>query len=493
MLNRLIGLTLGLVLAVACASAPAPRARAADCPAPGDEIGLWTGAAKLRGSNVFMGRNPEGGPGGFGDGGFSQADFDALAKAGANYVQISHAGLFAERPPFGLDQAAEANLDRTLDMVAKAGMFAVIAIRSGPGRNEDAITGRKKASLYEPIWGDAAAQDAWVGMMKHIAARYKSNPIVVGYDPMVEPNNWDRVGYPDPQEFYAKHGNTLGDVNQLHAKVTAAIRQVDTSTPILLEGEAYGSPPWLPYLKVTGDARTVYTVHDYEPFDYTHELKPGGYPGTYDLNGDGQTETVDRAALERHMQVVRDFGASKGVPVAVTEFGVHRTATDAAKYLTDRVAIHEGIGNWASWTWQPAGFDDPFSMHDPSAVHDVLVNAWQRNCVRPGGTGGGGGNPGGGGNTGGEGVVRGLVSAVKKGAAGKPLRKVTVCAGSVCATTAKKPKGTFELRLPAGTHSVSASAGKKVCHARSVDGPPSASVTVKSGGSVELNFFCGKA
>src|SRR5689334_19383626 len=120
--------------------ASAPPLSAADCPS--DKFELWS-TGVLRGANVFQGRNPGGASNGIGDGDFAQSDFDDLAAAGANYVQISHAGLFAETPPYALDPVAEANLDRVVNMASQAGLYAVIAFRSGPGRNENAISNRE--------------------------------------------------------------------------------------------------------------------------------------------------------------------------------------------------------------------------------------------------------------------------------------------------------------------------------------------------------------
>ena len=114
-------------------------APAADCPS--DRFALWN-IGVLRGANVFQGRNPGGASNGIGDGDFAQSDFDQLAAAGANYVQISHAGIFAETPPYALDGDAQANLDRVVGMASAAGLYAVIAFRSGPGRNENAISNR---------------------------------------------------------------------------------------------------------------------------------------------------------------------------------------------------------------------------------------------------------------------------------------------------------------------------------------------------------------
>jgi hypothetical protein len=138
-------------------------------------------------------------------------------------------------------------------------------------------------------------------------------------------------------------------------------------------------------LTITSDPRTVYTPHDYTPFDYTHQVIPGAtYPGDFDV--DGQTQHVDQAFLATYLGAMQSFADTNGVPVALTEFGVHRTAPNAATFLGDRIGIRTTLGSWAVWTWQPAGFDDPFSMHDPSAAHDALVvAAWATNCRRPNG------------------------------------------------------------------------------------------------------------
>lgn len=365
---------------------PPGRAGAAPCQAH-DKFALWSsGKATLRGANVFMGAdpaNPAGGPGVFGDGRFTQTDLDDLARAGANYVQISHAGLWRQTPPYDLDAAAQANLDSVIQMAAKAGLYAVIAFRTGPGRNENAIIGRDRTVL-ESIWTSELEQAMWAAMLRYTAERYRDDPTVVGYDPMVEPNDSARRGFPDPQTFYAQYGGTLEDFNGLAQRITKAVREVDPTTPILLEPDGFGNVPWLAYLKVTGDPRTVYTVHDYMPFDYTHELRPlATYPGPYDVYGDGQLTLVDKTYLDGYLRPVRTYAQGNGVPVAVTEFGVHWTAPNAAGYLRDRIDLQDRIGNWAVWTWQAASLSEPFNMHDPSPSNAVLRAAWASNCLRP--------------------------------------------------------------------------------------------------------------
>ena len=101
-----------------------------------DKWALWTGPTQLRGANVFQRRVylELDGPDFFGPGPvgppYTQADFDALAAMGANYVNISHPGLYTETAPYVLDPAIQANLDDLLTLIANADMFAVISFRT---------------------------------------------------------------------------------------------------------------------------------------------------------------------------------------------------------------------------------------------------------------------------------------------------------------------------------------------------------------------------
>lgn len=456
-------------------------ARAADCPS--DAFALWSQGI-LRGANVFQGRNPGGASSGFGDGDFTQADFDDLAAAGANYVQISHAGTFAEAPPYALDPAAEANLDNVVAMAGAANLYAVIAFRSGPGRNENAISNRE-ATVLETIWTDTAARDAWVAMLRHTAERYGSNPTVIGYSIMVEPNDYARRGFIDPVPFYAQYGNTLEDVNGLYALTVAAIREVDTETPILLEPEGYGNVTWLPFVTAIDDPHIVYTAHDYTPFDYSHQqVANADYPGTYEV--EGVQQLVNKAFLTTYLSALQTYVDTHGVPVALTEFGVHRNAPNAATYLTDRIGIQDLLGSWAVWVWQPAGFIDPFNMHEPSAVLDVLKGAWAANCRRGGGGGGGGGS----------GTITGRALKLRRdGTAGKALLKVKVTVGATTLKTKKKPtKGGYSFDVTAGTaQRMTALLGRRACHVGALDGPAALDVTLTGGETRAVDVYCGKA
>ena len=285
-------------------------------------------------------------------------------------------------------------------------MFAVISARTGPGRSDftfywdGAGDWFDESYLNDSMWQDQAAQDAWVAMWAYTAQRYQDNPIVVGYDLMVEPNSnevgshalYDALDIWDPDEFYSAYGGTLYDWNQLYPDITTAIRQVDTDTPILIGGNGYSAVDWLPYIEPTGDPRTVYTVHQYEPFAYTHQEPPA--TNTYP---DGQ---FNQTWLSNLLSTVNDFKTTHGVPVSVNEFGVVRWVPEAAAFMDDEMELFQQHGmNHALWVWDPAWEPwtqevDEFNFrHGPdpnnhtdvasSDLMDVIVEHWGRNTVWP--------------------------------------------------------------------------------------------------------------
>ncbi len=396
----------------------------------GGEYALWTGETKLRGANIyqrrvypeldgptFLGPGPLGPP-------YTQEDLNRLAALGANYVNISHPGLFTEEPPYQLDPAVQENLDRLLEMVAQADLFAVISFRTGPGRSEftffwgEDTQSDPEEGWFDPgyynnrVWGDPAAQDAWVEMWRYAARRYRDNPIVVGYDLMVEPNSNAVGSFPlgepldiwDPEEFYARYGGTLYDWNELYPRIVAAIREVDPETPILIGGNGYSAVGWLPYLDVLDDPYIVYTFHQYEPHLYTHQGWDSldcFYPGRCDVDWDGFPEPFDRDWLEGLLATVDEFVAARQAVVAVNEFGVMRWVPGAARFMDDQMELFEQRGlNYALWLWETSwepyakevhAFNfrygpDPHNREDvpTSPLVDVIVQHWSRNAVHPG-------------------------------------------------------------------------------------------------------------
>ncbi len=378
------------------------------------KIDLWTGdAPMLRGVNIWQALvipEVDGDSKGSGRVGppFAQEDFDLLASLGANYVVISTPGLFTENPPYQVDEEVQRNLDAMLEMIANADMFATIAFRTGPGKAEWSLC-CSDISYYDDyfndiVWSDANAQAAWVEMWQYTAERYRDNPTVVGYKLMVEPNAADILYDSDsPKEFFRSYGGTLADWVTFYPQIVSAIRAVDTETPILVGADGYSSVAWLPYLTPVDAENVVYVVHQYMPYaTYTHQSKYGknGYPDTFDVDEDGETEQFDKNYLSTLLQPVRQYVKKYNVPIAIDEFGVKRWTPGAADYLYDLLDLFESGGwNYAIWEWsssyEPFGLEvDDFNYKlgtDPvnktvlldNPILNVLRAYWSLNTIRP--------------------------------------------------------------------------------------------------------------
>jgi hypothetical protein len=377
-----------------------------------DKWSLWTNGTLLRGANIYQRRvfpeldGPEFyGPGPFGPP-YTADDFNRLSALGANFVNISTAGLFTIEPPYNVDEEAAVNLDRLLEMAAAADLFAVITFRTGPGRSEFAITGDEnwppENYIVNTVWTDQSARQAWAEMWHFAAERYRDNPIVIGYDLMCEPNSNAALDIWDAEAFYANYSGSGYDWNAWYPDIVSAIRAVDASTPILVGGNNYSSAEWLPYLQPANDPRRVYTIHQYSPHEYTHQEPPSltrTYPGSFDTNYDGQPDAFDRDWLENLLSLAADFSKKYNAPVAVNEYGAERWEPGAADYVRDEMDIFEQHGwNYATWQWEPAWpplaeGDNSFNFRfgpDPenhAEVENTLLSAyasaWMNNTIRP--------------------------------------------------------------------------------------------------------------
>jgi len=381
---------------------------------PSDKWSLWTQGTQLRGANIwsrivvpeldgeeFLGNGHVGPP-------YTQQDFDGLAALGANYVNISHPGLFTETRPYVLDEEVQSHLDSLVQMAANAHLYVVISFRTGPGRSDFTFYRDGAGEWFDPyllrewVWTEQDAQDAWVEMWRYTAERYGGSSNIVGYDLMCEPNS-SGIFFEmyEPDEFLDQYGGTTYDWNQFYPRLVEAIRSVDTETPILIAAQGWSALHWLPALEPVNAEYIVYAFHQYEPQEmYTHQ-KPNGentYPGEFDLDWDGEADVFDRAWLEDFLSIAYDFQQETNAPVAVNEFGVKRSVPNAAEFLRDEMQIFEDLGiNYALWAWSPVW--EPYStVNDfnfllgpdssnvtpvPNDLQDVITEFWQRNTVRP--------------------------------------------------------------------------------------------------------------
>ena len=308
-MNRytLVGLSfIGFAVAVPAAAAP-------------DSFALWKQGA-FRGANVMLAQ-------------CTVEDLRVLRSWGANLAEIPVSNVYAPTPPYAFQPENLNRLDQAVKAAEQAHLYVALTCREGPGRPDF------NRSLE--IWRDAAAQEAYAKMWREVASHYRGRALVVGYDLMCEPHPDEEANKP------------LGDWNALAMRITTAIREVDQQTPILVNSSGWAYPQLFETLRPTGDPRTVYTVHFYDPHYYTHQ-KPVdriAYPGFRVPTR--PAVAWDKAALEAHLAPVRAFQEKYHVPIFVGEFGCARFAPGVEDWFRDQMDLYERNGwSWAYWAFR---------------------------------------------------------------------------------------------------------------------------------------------
>ena len=260
-------------------------------------------------------------------------DLRVLRSWGANLAEIPVSNVYAPTPPYAFQPDNLAKLDRAVAAAEQAGLYVALTCREGPGRPD--------FNRSHEIWRESAAQDAYLKMWHEVASHYRERASMVGYDLMCEP-------HPDQETK-----QPLGDWNVLAKRITVAIREVDGRTPILVNSIGWAYPQQFDVLRPTGDPRTVYTVHFYDPHYYTHQ-KPADkvtYPG---FRVPGKPNTAwDKTTLEAALAPVRAFQQKYHVPIFVGEFGCARYAPGAEAWFRDQLDLYEQYGwSWAYWAFR---------------------------------------------------------------------------------------------------------------------------------------------
>ena len=251
-------------------------------------------------------------------------------------------------------------LKHTLDDAHAAGVKVVLTLISLPGaRWRQLNDGKNDDRLWRDAKFIAQAEMFWT----QLATELKAHPAIVGYNPLNEPHpeRGDGVGdfwTQDILKWYERRRGSTFDPNEFNQRMVVAIRRVDTNTPIILDAAIYAAVPAFSILAPVDDAGVLYSVHMYEPYEFTNLKQNAGrfkYPGAVEVGEAKQRIEWNIAELEKFLQPVADWAQRHHVPssrILVGEFGCNRTIPGAKEYLGDLLTIFEK----QRWHWAFYGF-----------------------------------------------------------------------------------------------------------------------------------------
>ena len=180
----------------------------------------------------------------------TREDISFIKRSGFNSVRVpfSYRLFVSNSSPDRLEGPGYELLDRVIDWCRQEGLYVVLDMHAAPGGqtgdNIDDSWG------YPFLFESPESQQLTVDLWRNLAARYREEPALIGYDLLNEPI----AHYFDTASLNPK-------LEPLYQRTVSAIREVDRNHIIFL-----GGAQWDTNFKVFGppfDPKLVYTFHKY--------------------------------------------------------------------------------------------------------------------------------------------------------------------------------------------------------------------------------------
>lgn len=213
------------------------------------------------------------------------------------------------------------------------------------------------------FWDFQVFQEKMIELWKAIAAHYKGNPWIAGYNPLNEPADEDNTRVID---FYAR--------------VEKVIRSVDPDHILFLDGNTYSMD--FDYFPKSPFPNCVYAIHDYATY---------GFPGKNQYIGSEEQKVSLKKQYQRKIHIMRE----QGVPVWNGEFGpvysskirgdIDIEETNQARYhvLKDQLEIYKTGDpsgdcapiSWSIWLYKDIGYQG-LTYVSPNSKWFQVLEPW---------------------------------------------------------------------------------------------------------------------
>jgi aryl-phospho-beta-D-glucosidase BglC (GH1 family) len=253
-------------------------------------------------------------------------DFDNMAALGMSAVRVPFEYANLENPDGSLRVDAFARLDWAVTEAWKRCIYTILDLHGAPGSQN----GWESSGMVGPaaLWTSPTDQQHTIAIWQEVAAHYRGNPAVAGYDLLNEP-----AGASTDQDRWA-----------LQDRIYRAVRAVDPEHMVFIEAIWWldNLPPPAMY----GWNNVVYECHHYE----------------------WSVQTDDQKQRDGADAKVADFlsHATYGVPFFLGEFNFFANP-DAWSYGIEQWD-RNGI-SWTTWSWRAdvpgAGVEDSWGVYNP--------------------------------------------------------------------------------------------------------------------------------
>lgn len=238
-----------------------------------------------------------------------------------------------------LDDFFAARVDTVVDKLLSKGFYVILDLHH-----------------YSQIFGDslhpnevgvdpAVLETRLINMWRQISLRYKDRSPKLVFELLNEP-----------------HGLLEGaSWNALLTRALAVVRVNNPTRTVLIGPGSWNSVLDLPKLRLPADRNLVVAIHNYDPFEFTHQgvtYRPNPFPVGVTCCNAKQRKSITDA-----LDTAGRWSQEKGYPLHLGEFGAYEAADMDSREVYTRFVRDEverrGIG-WAYWEFASA-----FGVYSP--------------------------------------------------------------------------------------------------------------------------------
>nr|GAT49297.1 glycoside hydrolase family 5 protein [Mycena chlorophos] len=272
---------------------------------------------------------------------FMDADAKFFSTLGLNCIRLpfNYHHFEDDMNPRVLKESGFKHLDRVIELCAAHNIYTILDLHTVPGGQNTGWHSDHGGHLAN-FWKHKDFQDRTVWLWEQLAAHYKGNKWIAGYNPLNEPTD------PSHSQFLA-----------FYRRVYKVIRAADPEHIIFFDGNT-----WAQDFSAFGDVykewdNTAYSIHDYSPFGFPAAHEP--YVGAPE----------QRARMQRTYEAKRAWLDERGLCVWNGEWGpvyarkqYEGERTDEInkvrfKVLEDQLDMYSKDRlSWSIWLYKDIGF-----------------------------------------------------------------------------------------------------------------------------------------
>jgi endoglucanase len=269
---------------------------------------------------------------------------DKAAQAGFRTVRLpvrwsNHA---STDPPYTIDAPFMTRVESVVDKLLAKGLVVILNMHHYRQLDGDQLDQGEQAVAA------GAVGVRFVMLWEQIASHFRARDPRLMFELYNEP-----------------HGRMNGDPwNVLAARALGVVRKTNPTRIVIIGPTTWNSASDLRLLAMPNDANLIATVHNYSPFNFTHQ----GAEWVNPVLPLGVTccSAAQQAEMTAPLDVAKAWSDAKHYPVFVGEFGAYSKAPEASRIDFNRSmrdAMESRGMSWAYWE-----FAAGFGVYDPVAL-----------------------------------------------------------------------------------------------------------------------------